>query len=694
MKDGNQNKGQNNKNSKRGFNKYNQNERMVGNNEQNQNSYFPNNKKHRNYQKNGKEEFNQNTNPNYKKNRKKKTYQFTENNSNFYQNSKQSNEDYLEQQQNQNQNFQNNKEQINNINDNMNKIISEDTINSINLENNNNNISSQIQNQKNIPIDFINNQNKKIEDKGNRMYEQYNQGNNNPHQNNNININNNNKNKNYSMYINPSLLGITSNINDNISSKDNTIQIQSINDSNIPEEKTSIYINPYINQMNYQQNDLNNLMNSNNYIQNDNFTPQQIYSNNLYQPNNNKRNNSQYNLNNINNINNLGNNNNIKQFPNYNNNINLIGNNNFTNNIKNNIINIVPQIYEQEPKQQILREINSIPNYNNLEMNNKMNLNLNNNQFAQNILPNRNNIINYSPLSNPNVFPQNPNFQNIYNPTIIQNNPMNLKNNLSLSSQSAKNTNPNFNINTMDNLNLNPNFIQNIPFNINNPNAQIIVTNVGDRQNAIPFHVNYPNNLSLNNFMMKNNTNTNNNNHNNKNNLYKGRKKDHNSEFNDNTKKNNSYNRINKFLRKLKNTNDKILNYPIDMRLNQLLEINLKKGDKIINLNIYRDNYMEVIEKIKSEFGVNDNYINVILDKVKIAIDSSKEVFTSKLNNYYYKQVLNLIKINETKNHSYIGTNRKSKSLKGKVIINRFKNNDVKLNIYDIKKTANLNNSF
>jgi hypothetical protein len=56
---------------------------------------------------------------------------------------------------------------------------------------------------------------------------------------------------------------------------------------------------------------------------------------------------------------------------------------------------------------------------------------------------------------------------------------------------------------------------------------------------------------------------------------------------------------------------------------------------------------MEVIEKIKSEFGVNDNYINVILDKVKIAIDSSKEVFTSKLNNYYYKQVLNLIKINK-----------------------------------------------
>jgi hypothetical protein len=71
MKDGNQNKGQNNKNNKRGFNKYNQNDRMIGNNEPQQYSYFHNNRKHRNYPKNGKDDYNPNTNPNYRKNKKK-----------------------------------------------------------------------------------------------------------------------------------------------------------------------------------------------------------------------------------------------------------------------------------------------------------------------------------------------------------------------------------------------------------------------------------------------------------------------------------------------------------------------------------------------------------------------------------------------------------------------------------------------
>ena len=131
-------------------------------------------------------------------------------------------------------------------------------------------------------------------------------------------------------------------------------------------------------------------MSTNNYNQNDNFNSQPIYANNLYQQNINKRNNNQYNLNGVNT---LGNNNNIKQLPNYNNNINSIGNTNFANNIKNNRINIVPQIYEQEGKQPILREINPIPNYNNFEMNNKMNLNLNNsNQYSQNTMTNRNNM--------------------------------------------------------------------------------------------------------------------------------------------------------------------------------------------------------------------------------------------------------------------------------------------------------------
>ena len=90
--------------------------------------------------------------------------------------------------------------------------------------------------------------------------------------------------------------------------------------------------------------------------------------------------------------------------------------------------------------------------------------------------------------------------------------------------------------------------MQNLPFKINNQNGKILISNVGDKQNNVPFHVNFPNNLSLNNFMMKNNINNfhyDNNNHNNKNNLYGRKKKDYNPEFNDNMKKSNSNNRIN-----------------------------------------------------------------------------------------------------------------------------------------------------
>jgi hypothetical protein len=311
--------------------------------------------------------------------------------------------------------------------------------------------------------------------------------------------------------------------------------------------------------------------------------------------------------------------------------------------IKNNRINIVPQIYEQDGKQPILREINQIPNYNNFEMNNKMNLNLNNsNQYSQNVMTNRNNMINYSPISNPNLYPQNSNFPNVYNPTIMKNNPINLKNNLSLSSQSAKNTIPNFNINTMDNIN--PNFMQNLPFKINNQNPQILISNVGDKQSNVPFRVNFPNNLSLNNFLMKNNINNfhYDNNNNNKNNLQGRKKKDYSPEFNDNKKKRNMNNKINNNYGKLKNIKGGNLNYVQNMRIKQLLQLNIKKGDKIINLNIYPDNYGDTIKKIKSEFGVNDDYINLILDKLKIAIVFSKEVFKSNINNYSFKQITNL----------------------------------------------------
>jgi hypothetical protein len=204
------------------------------------------------------------------------------------------------------------------------------------------------------------------------------------------------------------------------------------------------------------------------------------------------------------------------------------------------------------------------------------------------------------------------------------------------------------------------------------------------------------NNNLINNLINNNLTSNkiNNNNHNNnKNNTHGRKKKDYNSEFNDN-KKNNSNKRINNNIMKIKSTKDGKISYVINMRINQLLQLNIKKGDKIINFDIYPENYGDTIKKIKSEFGVDDEYINLILDKMKIAIDFSKEVFSSNMNNYTYKQITKLLKINETKKIRYIGTNRKSKSIKGKYLINIFKNNDINLSICDIKKTANLNNSF
>ena len=76
----------------------------------------------------------------------------------------------------------------------------------------------------------------------------------------------------------------------------------------------------------------------------------------------------------MNNINILGNNN-IQHFTNFNNNINSIGNMNFAHNIKNNRNNLVPQIYEQDPKQPMIRTNTTIPNINNFDINNKMNTN-------------------------------------------------------------------------------------------------------------------------------------------------------------------------------------------------------------------------------------------------------------------------------------------------------------------------------
>ena len=646
MNDGSSNRGQNNKPNKKGYNKNNPNDKLIGNNDQSRPYYRT--RKHRNYPKNGKDDFNQNTNPNYKKNKKNKRddYPYSENNSNLYQNTKSSNEDYYEQQ-NQTQKFPNNQEQINNIK-NMNNLINEENKNN----NENNDIQSQMQNQTGVSYGFINN-------------------------NQNININNtnlnNSTNKNYSMYISPSLLNLTNNLNKNVSLQDNN-QNKIIKDTSNISDNLNTYTNPNINQINYQP---NNSMN-NNYTSGDNYNLQQIYMNNIYPQNMNTKSPS-YNLNNLNNANILGNNN-MKPFQNYNN-INSIDNMNYINNMQNNrnkMQNIVPQIYEQGQKQQILNP-NSNPIQNlNYDMNNKLNMNLNNNQAYQNRMFNKNNIINnYSPLANQNIFPQSPNLQNLnyQGPKLIKNKTMNMTGGMTLSAQSAKNTIPNYNINAMDNLNVNNMYMQNIPSKFNSQGIPILVNNMTDRSN----HPNIPNNLinnAHNNFMMKNNQI---NCQHNKFYKYGGKKK----EFNNPNKLRNQNN--------IDNTN---VDFKQKNKGINILRLNLKKDGKIINLDIYSNNPAEILTKIKLELCLNDDFLKLIFDKIRKAIFYSKEIFNANLNFYSYKELSNIFKKNEKKIQGYITRNRKSKSVTGKYLINRLQNNDIKLYLCDYKKFANLNNSF
>ena len=74
---------------------------------------------------------------------------------------------------------------------------------------------------------------------------------------------------------------------------------------------------------------------------------------------------------------------------------------NYIQNNRNKIQNIVPQIYDQNQKQNVMNPNNAFP-INNFDLNNKMNLNINNNQIYQNRILNKNNLTNYSPLADQN----------------------------------------------------------------------------------------------------------------------------------------------------------------------------------------------------------------------------------------------------------------------------------------------------
>ena len=73
----------------------------------------------------------------------------------------------------------------------------------------------------------------------------------------------------------------------------------------------------------------------------------------------------------------------------------------------------------------------------------------------------------------------------------------------------------------------------------------------------------------------------------------------------------------------------------------------------------------------------------------------SKNIFDSSIDFYTYKQMIDIMELNEIRNNTnYLTNKRKSKSVNGKNLINRYKDNDIMIYLCDIKKTANLNNSF
>ena len=277
---------------------------------------------------------------------------------------------------------------------------------------------------------------------------------------------------------------------------------------------------------------------------------------------------------------------------------------------------------------------------------------------------------------------------------------MNLKNNLSLSSQSAKNTTPNFNVNAIDNLNLNNIYMQNTTNNLNN--NQTLPLLIQDRNNIPHLNLNMSNNNFnniQNNFMMKNNHNFHNdiNNHNNKFYKYGGKKKGFtNPELNESNKRNNSSKGdINNNFNKFKNTNDKDNQTSNEKNKGmKLLELNLKIGKNIVNFEIYSDHLLESFKQIKLKTGLTEDYIKLIFSKIKQYIDFSKEIFSTSLDFYTYKQLSNMFDESRKRIFNYKAYNRKSKSINNNNFINRFKNNDIKLYLCDIKKTTSLNNSF
>ena len=95
----------------------------------------------------------------------------------------------------------------------------------------------------------------------------------------------------------------------------------------------------------------------------------------------------------------------------------------------------------------------------------------------------------------------------------------------------------------------------------------------------------------------------------------------------------------------------------------KLLELNLKIGKNIVNFEIYSDHLLESFKQIKLKTGLTEDYIKLIFSKIKQYIDISKEIFSTSLDFYTYKQLSNMFDERRKRIFNYKAYYRKSKSI-------------------------------
>jgi len=759
----------------------------LGENNQNY-PYYRNRQNRKNFQEN-----NSNINPPYKKKKQKKRdnnnndFQFQSNNTTELSHS--SKEDYLEQQQqnntsisssNSHQNIYNKQYKKNQMiynNTNMNSNEFNNSMSNLNINNtignfnsnmnnsninnnnlNNPNLTPQRRNQITKPFGFNQNlsNNKNMNNQTNFNLNNLNQGGKNSIINPMITQQNQNHPPSQNqIYINPNnnllLMGA---LRQSLSMNDNNDQEISLNDEKSSENLSEDIVptrggNPSESSLQINKNN------------NDFINPEMIINNRYFQPNFltipynmnvNSINNSLGNINNINNLNNINYNNinNIQNVSNYNQNMtNQINNINNLNNLS--MGNFQMPIYDQQNN----------PLYNSVlasNMKNNYSLSMNNDEINHkkakkipNKSPKEQSFTMNAAMSMGNMLP------NLnYNGPNLNNNLSGNNKNISLSSQTPKNTVPNFN--QVDNLNF--------PFNQNKINQQGLspllnmnmnMNNFRNKNYFIPQNMKnaHKNNNIWNNL---NNSNINNNNGNindnfngSKSNIFNKKDFHHRNNINNNNY-NNNYNNYKKFNKlynynahqpsnpnnsnhiinngnknnKLKQNNgiddnNNLINNNIFKNNNNnynnngqnlngnmlrsnksqkqyLLSLCLKFGNKdkeILNFKTLKDTN-GILQKVKEKRNLNDKIVKLIQMKINKAVQIIKQVYDLNLNKYTYK---NLANINYQMTNINHGKERERKDIKiyrskSSKAINKLYGDEMKIRINDIKQVEMLNISY